>query len=48
MKENKESLKTGKNSFTWDFGQGFGLRVYGCFQQSIAQAFEVTVKTEIG
>lgn len=28
------------------FGQGFSVRLYGGFQQGIAQAFEVTVKTE--
>lgn len=45
MKETKRE-KTGKNAFTWYFGQGFSVRFYGGFQQGIAQAFEVTVKTE--
>lgn len=40
--------KLGGMQFTWYFGQGFGVRLYGRFQQSIAQAFKVTVKTEIG
>lgn len=34
-----------RGQFSWYFRQGFGVRLYGGFQQSIAQAFQVTVKT---
>jgi hypothetical protein len=46
LEENKQSYKTGKDAFTWYFGPGLGVRVYGTFQQSIAKAFQITVKTE--